>query len=141
MGALSVVVGVTILIYAVFVLAALWITGLLRGGRLDGMLNEAPAAFQMSKSYSEGPRGAVWFIVALGYAGAGVLVLSRSADAMWVFAAALAADIVLFLTWRDRRPYSAALSQAERWGEAALILMLGGALPTLSFLRATGELQ
>jgi hypothetical protein len=94
----------------------------------------------MLLSYAPGAALAAW-IASVGMASAAAaLVWLKSAAAPVVFAAAVALDLVLYFAWRDRGRYLAALTSAERLGEALQSLLVLCALFGLAWLNHRGAL-
>jgi hypothetical protein len=95
----------------------------------------------MLSSYAPGAALGAW-IASVGMASAAAaLVWLKSAGAVWVFAAAVALDLALYFAWRDRALYIAALTPAERLGEALVALIVLSALFGLALLSHRGVLS
>jgi hypothetical protein len=100
----------------------------------------SPPVRVMLASYAPGAGLGVW-IASVGLASAAAaLIWLKSAAAPLVFAAAVALDLALYFTWRDRRAYVETLTPAERLGEALQSFLVLCALLSLAWLSHRGAL-
>jgi hypothetical protein len=134
-------VGLAIAGYAGFAFLGAAVSVMIRRGGLADVMQEEPDAGAMLATYSAGFRGGIWITAAILYAMAAALVFGRVGDAVYVYAAALLLDCGLFLSWVDRRRYTAMLTPLQRFGEIATVLFVGGTLVLLWLMRQGGALQ
>jgi hypothetical protein len=132
--------GALISVYAVFAFAVLVLCVAIQRSKLAELVVEEPEMVGLAADYLRGPRVGVFAAIVVAYGLAAALTFARAADAVWVFAAALAADVVLFLCWPEQRAYISLLKGYQRIVEAGVVAALGLCLLGLFWLKTQGAL-